>query len=393
MTTNAAARVISARLVDISETITKGATPTTYGHEWQAAGVLFLRSECVSEHGLDLGQSTFISREANRAIRRSQVIDGDLLMTITGNVGRVVRLAGVGMANINQHIARIRIRDERFDRDFVYHYLSQKNVRRRYESITTGQAYPQLSLEQVRETVITTPDLTVQKAIAESLNSADSMIEVLECLIAKKEAIKQGVMQRLLMGQTRLPGFAGKWSEVRLGDIANIKTGSRNNQDKQTTGRYPFYVRSATVERIDTYSYDCEAILVPGEGGIGSIFHYIDGKFEMHQRVYKISHFTPNAIARFVYYYMKQFFGRYAMEHSVKATVDSLRRPTFAGFTITMPEDVNEQRAIASALDDCETEIERLQSRLIKTKAIKQGMMQELLTGRTRLSVPEGVST
>jgi type I restriction enzyme M protein len=211
--------------------------------------------------------------------------------------------------------------------------------------------------------------------------------------VSTYSAVNEGIMQQVLTGETRLPGFAGTWSEVRLGEIANIKTGSRNNQDKQATGRYPFYVRSATVERIDTYSYNCEAILVPGEGGIGSIFHYIDGKFEVHQRVYKISQFDSGIVGKFVYYYMKQCFGHHAMENSVKATVDSLRLPTFVGFAMRIPEDVDEQRAIVAVLDDNEAEIGRLQLLLVKAAAIKQGMMQELLTGRTRLPVVEGVAT
>jgi type I restriction enzyme S subunit len=146
---------VGARLSEISGFITKGATPTTYGYRWQDSGVLFLRSECVSPRGLDLRQAMFISEEAHRSLQRSQVADGDILMTITGNVGRVVRLRDVGVANINQHIARIRVRDNRFDSGFVYHYLSQKGIREHYESITTGQAYPQISLTQVRNTVIT----------------------------------------------------------------------------------------------------------------------------------------------------------------------------------------------------------------------------------------------
>src|SRR5579864_7540271 len=92
-------------LAPLSEFITKGATPTTYGFEWQDEGVVFLRSECVSENGLDLTESMYISPEAHAALRRGEVRAGDILVTITGNVGRVVQLdAALGVANINQHI-------------------------------------------------------------------------------------------------------------------------------------------------------------------------------------------------------------------------------------------------------------------------------------------------
>ena len=113
----------------LSAFITKGATPTTYGFKWEHTGVLFLRSECVSEHGLDLSQSMFISPTAHSALGRSEVCDGDLLITNTGNVGRVVYLTGVGTANLNQHIARVRITASNVDAQYVYHYLCQPFVR------------------------------------------------------------------------------------------------------------------------------------------------------------------------------------------------------------------------------------------------------------------------
>jgi len=210
----------------------------------------------------------------------------------------------------------------------------------------------------------------------------------LENLTEKKRNIKQATMQELLTGKTRLPGFTGEWENKRLEDIAKIKTGDRNNQDKIDDGKYPFFVRSQTVERIDTFSHDCEAILVPGDGNIGSIFHYINGRFNIHQRVYAITRFDSSACAKYILYYMSNFFGPYAMENTVKATVDSLRLPTFQNFVIHLPPTMEEQEAIAEILTDMDAEIAALERRLEKTKAIKQGMMQQLLTGRIRLVDP-----
>ncbi len=189
----------------ISAFITKGSTPTTYGFRWESTGVPFLRSECVSEHGLDMAQSMFISNAANEALRRSQVTDGDILMTITGNVGRVIRLAGIGDANINQHIARVRIKDPQFDDGFVYHYLSQRAMREYYESIVTGQAYPQISLKQVRDTEIPAPPIEEQRAIASALGDVDDELTALRARLDKARAVKTGMMQQLLTGRTRLP--------------------------------------------------------------------------------------------------------------------------------------------------------------------------------------------
>jgi type I restriction enzyme S subunit len=196
---------IQTPLREVSAFITKGSTPTTYGFSWQADGVLFLRSECVSKHGLDLSQSMFISDEAHKTLNRSEVRGGDILITITGNVGRVVRLQGAfSEANINQHIARIRITNKEVSSPFVFHFLSQPQVRRYYNLITTGQAYPQISLEQVRETEIPMPSFSEQTSIANVLSEMDREITALKTKLAKARQIKQGMMQELLTGRIRL---------------------------------------------------------------------------------------------------------------------------------------------------------------------------------------------
>ncbi|MFZ2448968.1 MAG: restriction endonuclease subunit S, partial [Methylovulum miyakonense] len=185
--------------------VTKGATPTTYGFSWQNNGVLFLRSECVSADGLDLAQSMFISETAHAALIRGEVRAGDILMTITGNVGRVVHLGtGFGVANINQHIARIRVNEPDVSSSFVFHWLSQLSVRAYYALITTGQAYPQISLKQVRETQVPLPLFPEQTAIATLLSDMDAEIAALEAKLAKTRALKQGMMHKLLTGRIRL---------------------------------------------------------------------------------------------------------------------------------------------------------------------------------------------
>ena len=262
---------------------------------------------------------------------------------------------------------------------------------------------PSLNARTISNVKISVPKKQEQTAIANALSDIDDLIGSLEKLIAKKEAIKTGTMQQLLTGKTRLPEFATRedgsakgfkqtelglipedWESVLLGDIANIKTGSKNNQDKTTDGKYPFFVRSKNIEKINTYSYDCEAIAIPGEGNIGEIFHYIDGKFDAHQRVYVINNFSDICSGKYLYFQLKSNFGRYAMQNTVKATVDSLRLPTFKNFQITLPSKP-EQTAIATILSNMDSEIQALQKRLDKTRDIKQGMMQQLLTGKVRL--------
>ena len=271
--------------------------------------------------------------------------------------------------------------------DLFWRYANSASGRSFFRSVAAGStgSMPKISGEKLRQMPVPVPTKAEQEAIAEALSDADALIESLEQLLVKKRQLKQGAMQELLTGKKRLPGFSGEWEMKRLGEIAHIKTGGRNNQDKVEEGEYPFFVRSATVERINSYSYDCEAILIPGEGNIGNIFHYVRGRFDVHQRVYAITQFSPETSGWFVYFYMAEKFGAHAMQNSVKATVDSLRLPTFQNFEIVMPPTAEEQTAIATILSDMDAELAALETKLAKARQIKQGMMQELLTGRIRL--------
>jgi len=196
------------KIIDLesaSDFITKGSTPTTYGFKWEKNGILFLRSECVGEQGLYLKPAMFISDEANAFLNRSEVQSGDILMTITGNLGRVVLLPfEFKKGNINQHIARIRVNNKNALHYFVFQYLSQEKYRKEYYKINTGQAYPQISLKQVRESSIPLPPLPEQKKIAAVLFAADKEIELLNQKLEALKSQKKGLMQKLLTGQIRV---------------------------------------------------------------------------------------------------------------------------------------------------------------------------------------------
>lgn len=264
---------------------------------------------------------------------------------------------------------------------YIYYLFNTIN----WELYNSGSGVPTLNRNDIHDLKCVIPSVEEQKHIAEALSDVDIMISSLEKLIAKKKVIKQGAMQELLTGKKRFPGFVGAWKTIRLGDVSKIRTGDKNNEQKTDDGKYPFFVRSQQVERINTYSYDGEAILVPGEGNIGQIFHYINGKFDWHQRVYKISDFHEFICGKYIYYQMKFSFGEHALKNTVKATVDSLRLPTFENFEILVPPTVEEQNNIALALSEMDKEIEALEQKLAKARQIKQGMMQQLLTGKIRL--------
>jgi type I restriction enzyme, S subunit len=357
------------------------------------SGVPFLTAIHVKDNWIDFESCLYLT-EADHAViySRCNPQKNDVLMV---NIG-----AGVATTALVDVIYEFSLKNVALlkpDARTVGAYLNYSLAQRKpqiIQGLSSGGAQPFLSLTQIGDIEIPLPPTKAeQEAIAEALSDADALIESLEQLLAKKRQLKQGAMQELLTRKKRLPGFSGDWRMKRLGEIAHIKTGGRNNQDKIEEGAYPFFVRSAAVERINSYSHDCEAILIPGEGGIGSIFHYIHGRFDVHQRVYAITQFSPETSGRFVYFYMAQKFGAHAMQNSVKATVDSLRLPTFRNFELVMPPTVEEQAAIAAILSDMDAEIAALEAKLVKARQLKQGMMQELLTGRIRLPVDRGRAT
>lgn len=263
-----------------------------------------------------------------------------------------------------------------FDIVSSYNFVKKANV-------SSGSKMPRAEWDYVSKIPILTPPLAEQQKIAEVLGTWDKAIEKQSQLIKKLELRKKGLMQQLLTAKRRLPGFSDPWKEVRLGKVSKIGTGNKNNEDKVVNGKYPFFVRSSNVERINSYSYDGEAILIPGEGKIGEIIHYVNGKFDYHQRVYKISNFS-NCLGKYLYYYLMCFFGKQATNNSVKACVDSLRLSTFTNMKILYPS-FEEQTTIAQVLTAADSEIELAQQKLELLRQQKRGLMQQLLTGKKRV--------
>lgn len=196
-----------------------------------------------------------------------------------------------------------------------------------------------------------------------------------------------------MTNQTDKPGYKKTeigiipedWALDKISNLAKITTGSKNTQDKEETGRYPFFVRSQKVERINTYSFNGEAVLTAGDGvGTGKIFHYINGKFDYHQRVYKISDFREDIHGYFFFLYFSNYFLKRIQLLTAKSSVDSVRGETINDMEIPLPP-IQEQSAIAQVLSDTDQLIESLNKLIQKKKKIKQGAMQELLTGRKRL--------
>jgi type I restriction enzyme S subunit len=140
------------------------------------------------------------------------------------------------------------------------------------------------------------------------------------------------------------------WQVIPLRHLVKITTGGRDTQDRSDDGIYPFYVRSMNVERIDTYSRDEEAVLTSGDGaGVGKVFHHVNGKFDLHQRMYAFTNFKKMS-GRFFYHYLKTFFHLQMTQWSAKSTVDSVRMPFLKSMLFAIPPEA-EQEILLEKID------------------------------------------
>lgn len=331
---------------------------------------------------------------------------GDILFTRTSETQEEVGLTSVYMddapVTFGGFIIRGRQKQPYFDESFLGYAFRSPLVRKQIISFGQGGIHVNISQAELQKVFTLIPPIAEQKAIAAALSDVDALLSSLDALITKKRDMKKAAMQELLTGKTRLPGFGADkgyvqtevgiipedWEIEYIENIAEITTGAKNNQDKISDGRYPFFVRSQVVERINSFSFDGEAVLTAGDGAVGKIFHYINGKFDVHQRVYQISKFSEKVSGYFFYLYFSKNFYERIMQMTAKSTVDSVRREMIAEMKVALPS-VAEQQAIAAVLYDMDAELEALEARYAKVKDMKTGMMQELLTGKTRL-VPTG---
>ena len=166
---------------------------------------------------------------------------------------------------------------------------------------------------------------------------------------------------------------------VKIEDICTVGTGSGNRQDASKDGLYPFFVRSKEVLLNDNYEFDEEAILIPGEGGIGDIFHYYKGKYALHQRTYRIHPISDSINTKYLYYYMYANFKKFILRKAVSATVTSIRKPMIETFEIALPP-LEIQNRIVEVLDKMTTLTAELEAELEERKQQYEYYRNKLLT-------------
>ena len=186
----------------------------------------------------------------------------------------------------------------------------------------------------------------------------------------------------------RFKGFTEEWEQRKAKELCSISTGKSNTQDRVDDGKYPFYVRSPIVERSNRYLFDEEAVLTVGDGvGTGKVFHYVNGKYDLHQRVYRMFDFSEEISAKYFYYYFSNHFYDRVMAMTAKTSVDSVRYEMIAEMEISLPNKL-EQKWISTYFEQIDHLITLHQRKYEETKKFKKYMLQKMFPENGK-NVPE----
>ena len=288
---------------------------------------------------------------------------------------------------------------QQYNVKYVYYQLKYLNL----HSLIFGSGQPLITGTQLKQLKFRNVELTEQVAIVKALSDIDSLISSLQKLIEKKKAIKQGAMQELLTGKKRLPGFSGEWKKYKVGEIGVVVTGSTPPRSNRNLwgGNFPWVSARDFIGKYISSSYEhvtsegknycrilpAESVLVTciasiGLNGIAAI------PLATNQQINAIV--CNNDFYNEIVYYSLVYNKEKLKLMAGQTAVPIISKQQFEEFEILLPRNVLEQKAIAKVLSDMDCEIEQLEKKLAKYQQIKQGMMQELLTGRIRLVDADG---
>ena len=352
--------------------------------DFMEAGIPFLRANNIQSGTVNDDDMRFISVQKHNELQKGHLQKEDILITTRGDIGQISLVPERHIdSNINAQI--VRINSNGFQNNlYLFHYFSFCKINGKFEPLTTGTALKQLPIGRLRLLSILLPPLPEQKKIAAILSTWDRAIEGTEKLLANSQQQKKALMQQLLTGKKRLPGFRGEWKKKTLSNICQIKTGKKDVNEGCENGKYPFFTCAKQHTFSENYSYDCEAILIAGNGEVGKT-HYYNGKFEAYQRTYILSDFT-NISVFFLLHFIEFFLPLDISKEKQHGAMPYIKLGTLKDFSVLTPP-LPEQQAIAAVLSTADEEITAIESDLTRLRQEKKALMQQLLTGKRRVTV------
>ena len=377
-----------------------GITPTGGERVYKNEGRPFLRSQNIGWGTLLLEDVAFIDDETHEKFKATEIEIDDVFLNITGaSIGRsAVADARVARGNVNQHVCIIRTYPGELHPRFLNYFLLSSAGQRQIDSFQAGGNRQGLNFGQIRSFHLPIPPINEQRAIATALSDVDALTGAMEKLIAKKRDIKQAAMQQLLTGKQRLPGFTEEWEVKKVKQFGEIVTGGTPSTGTKEcwNGDIPWVTPTDISDKKDIHmserqitalglasirSLPSNSVLVTCIASIGkNAVLRNDGA--CNQQINAIIP-TKEHNADFLYYLFENN-KQYLLGNAGITATSIISKRDFSQLDFRVPPKA-EQAAIAAVLSDMDAEIAVLEQRRDKTRALKQGMMQELLTGKTRL--------
>lgn len=315
---------------------------------------------------------------------RSRVRGGDVLISIKGTIGRVGIVPTGFEGNISRELARLRI-NKGICAEYVAHQLEAGTTQDRIMRSVVGTTRLEFSIAVLRQFELPIPPTEAeQRTISKVLNDVDRLLEGLSRLIAKKSDIKQAAMQQLLTGETRLPGFNGEWEEKALGEIATISKGVQlHSSETDPDGHIPHYNGGMQPSSFTTrFNTPANTISISEGGNSCGFVQFITEPFWCGGHCYAV---VPKSVDNGFLFHALKSQQSAIMGLRVGSGLPNVQKTALGLFKLKFPKDPIEQTSIADVLSDMDTELSDLERRREKTRALKQAMMHELLTGKTRL--------
>ena len=266
------------------------------------------------------------------------------------------------------------------DNSFLAFAISQSDI----ESLLVGGGRAKLNAETLMSIEFRLPCLPEQYRIGEYLTQLDHLITLHQRKYNKLVKVKKSMLEKMFpregakVPEIRFYGFTDDWEQRKVSELCSISTGKSNTQDKVEDGEYPFYVRSPIIERSTKYLYDEEAVLTVGDGvGTGKVFHYVNGKYDLHQRCYRMYDFTDELNAHYFYHTFSKLFYKRVMAMTAKTSVDSVRLEMIANMEIPAPK-IEEQVKIGTYFDNLDNLITLHQRKLEKLKNLKKACLKKM---------------
>lgn len=326
----------------------------------------------------------FVSEERYKQDTNIIVKNGDVLVSKDGTIGKVAVVSNLQYpTTLNSGVFVIRTKNEKITQEGLGLVFISPYFKDFIKRLTAGSTIVHLYQKDIVNFTFPIPTLPEQHHIASALTSIDNLISSLGKLIEKKKNIKQGAMQQLLTGETRLKGFTEPWKEKKLGEVCSVKKGVRVVKRNLTTnGLYPVYQNTNFPLGYSNH-YNVEAntpfVIIGGSAGQIGICR------EKYWAADDCAFFACHDIYKEYLYYVL-LLNQSNILHNVRTgTIPRLDRTFLSGMLVYISSNIAEQQAIATILTKMDDEITALEAKKVKYEAIKQGMMQQLLTGKIRL--------